>query len=229
MNDFSNLIIKSKKMSKLNNKDDDGIEGDEEEKEQEEKKEEPAEKKEKFEVTPIGPKGIPGINKENEDQPQKEELPKEDTFNYKEPVKSYFKNVQIVKNESKFSEKEMDNFSASYGMFFCETKFGDELFCDQESLLSCPNCMKLNQRMYGLKPHYLINDKGRVCTYKRNQIYCNGKFLKEDNVNGIVYSYNYVCGHSGHCDACKKLSKHFDKYFDKKLLEKLRKRDEMSL
>ena len=75
----------------------------------------------------------------------------------------------------------------------------------------------------------LLNDKGRVCTYKRNKIYCNGKFQKEDNQNGIVYSYNYVCGHSGQCDACKKLSKHYELYFDKNLLEKLRKRDELLL
>jgi hypothetical protein len=222
-------------MNKFDKKDDDGIEGGEEEEEkkeeeQEEKKEEPEKKieKEKSEGTPSGAKGIPGMNKENEDF-QKVELPNENTPDFREPVKSFFKNVKIVKNESKFTTNQLDNFGESYGMFYCNTKFGDELFCDQTNLLSCPKCMKLNQKMYGLKPHYLLNDKGRVCTYKRNQIYCNGKFLKEADVNGIVYSYNYVCGHSGHCDACKRLSKHFDKYYDKNLLEKLRKRDEMSL
>ena len=163
---------------------------------------------------------------ENQSETQ---LPKEDDFDFKEPVKSYFNKIQIVQDKSKFTEDELKNYGGSFGMFYCEKKFGDELFCDQESLLSCPNCMKLNQRMYGLKPHYLLNSKGRVCTYKRNKIYCNGKFQKEDNQNGIVYSYNYVCGHSGQCDACKKLSKHYELYFDKNLLEKLRKRDELLL
>ena len=147
-------------------------------------------------------------------------------------VISYIKKIKLVENSKReeiFSKEDLENYNESYGIFYCDKNNGIDGQCCQPEQLFCPNCMKLNQRMYGLKPHYLINDKGRVCTYKRNQIYCNGKFLKEDNVNGIVYSYNYVCGHSGHCDACKKLSKHFDKYFDKKLLEKLRKRDEMSL
>ena len=206
------------------------IEGDEEEKEEEQKQEE--QKPEQKTETKQGP-----IEKEEETNKSKiksgyetqseVQLPKEDAFDFREPVKSYFDKIQIVQDKSKFTEKELDKYGGSYGMFYCEKKFGEELFCDQASLLSCPNCMKLNQRMYGLKPHYLLNDKGRVCTYKRNKIYCNGKFLKEDDQNGIVYSYNYVCGHSGQCEACKKLSKHYELYFDKNLLEKLRKRDEL--
>ena len=225
-------------MDKFKQGDDKGIEGDEDEKQEETKQEEqkteeqtetkpePVKKTETdYEEEGIGKSKIKsGYETQSEVQ-----LPKEDDFDFKEPVKSYFKKMQIVQEKPKFSEEELKKYGGSYGMFYCEKKFGEELFCDQGNLLSCPNCMKLNQRMYGLKPHYLVNDKGRVCTYKRNKIYCNGKFLKEDNQNGIVYSYNYVCGHSGQCDACKKLSKHYDLYFDKNLLEKLRKRDELSL
>ena len=221
-------------MDKFKQGDDDGVEGDEEEKQEEQKQEEQKQeetnenKEEKCEREEEEEKNKNKFKSGYENQSETQ-LPKEDDFDFKEPVKSYFNKIQIVQDKSKFTEEELKNYGGSFGMFYCEQKFGDELFCDQESLLSCPNCMKLNQRMYGLKPHYLLNSKGRVCTYKRNKIYCNGKFQKEDNQNGIVYSYNYVCGHSGQCDACKKLSKHYELYFDKNLLEKLRKRDELLL
>ena len=223
-------------MNKFKNEDDEAIEGDEDEKQEEQKQEEQktveqTETKEELVIKSDTEKKEEETNKSKIKSGYKTQseiqLPKEDAFDFKEPVKSYFKKIQIVQDKSKFSQKELHNYGGSYGMFYCEKKFGEELYCDQASLMSCPNCMKLNQRMYGLKPHYLINDKGRVCTFKRNQIYCNGRFLKEDDQNGIIYSYNYVCGHSGQCDACKKLSKHYALYFDKNLLEKLRKRDEL--
>ena len=93
----------------------------------------------------------------------------------------------------------------------------------------CPNCMKNTQKKYGLKPHYLINSKGRVCTYKRGKMYCKGKFRKLELDNGqnkgIKYSYNYVCGHLGQCDSCKSLTKLMDKYFGGELMKKLVERD----
>ena len=49
--------------------------------------------------------------------------------------------------------------------------------------------------------------------------------IKLKKKDGIDYSYFYRCGHSGYCDACQRINKYIDKYFDSKLLENLRKRD----
>ena len=86
--------------------------------------------------------------------------------------------------------------------------------------------MKKNQEMYGLKENYLINDRGRICTFKNGKIYCKGKLSKVENLNGIDYSFFYECGHPRQCEACKRLTKAMDKYFDNDLLAKLRKRDQ---
>ena len=206
-------------------KGDEAEEGEEEENQEEKTEIEEEKEKEKKEIE-INKSKI----KQNSAENSKTPAIKEDKFDWEHPVVSFFKNVEIVKNESKISKEDMKKkYGASYGMFYCDSKYSDEIICDQQSLLSCPNCMKLNQKLYGLKPHYLINDKGRVCTYKKNIIYCNGKFFKEDQNNeyGITFSYEYICGHSGQCDACRRLTKLFDKYFDKNLLDKLRKRDEV--
>ena len=85
--------------------------------------------------------------------------------------------------------------------------------------------MKLNQKYYGLRPNYLVNDKGRICTFKNNKIYCKGKLTKEVFIGSIKYTYDYVCGHSGQCKSCQELTQVMNKYFDPDLLKKLSKRD----
>ena len=139
-------------------------------------------------------------------------------------LQCFFKNIKISKKE----DSSNSNFNESYGIFFCNKKNDiTKLNCEPGNEI-CPNCMKNTQKKYGLKPHYLINSKGRVCTYKRGKIYCKGKFskLEENDINkGIKYSYNYVCGHSGQCDSCKSLTKIMDKYFDAAIMKKLIERD----
>ena len=95
------------------NQPDGAIEGDEEEKGEEQKQEE--QKPEQKTETKQGP-----IEKEEETNKSKiksgyetqseVQLPKEDAFDFKEPVKSYFKKIQIVQDKSKFTEKELDNY-----------------------------------------------------------------------------------------------------------------------
>ena len=163
---------------------------------------------------------------EEEDPGLKEKLENEDFFirpinNFKNKVFKYnFKKKQI----EKFKKTTFD----SYGLFFCYKSNGLGGECMGEQIC-CPVCMKKNQKLYGLMKHYLVNDRGRICTFKNNSIYCKGKFKKKDKQNNIDYSFYYVCGHSGQCDACKRLTKVMDKYYDSNLLEKLRKRDKKYL
>ena len=127
--------------------------------------------------------------------------------------------------EDKLDENTKKVLNESYYVFYCGKKNeATNLICEAENL-SCPNCMKNNQKLYGLKSSYLINDRGRVCSFKHGKIYCNVQLIKEENKKGIIYSYPYVCGHSGQCDACERLTPLVDKYYDAKTLEKLRERD----
>ena len=145
-------------------------------------------------------------------------------------LECYFKKITIPKiNRDLFPPDIINNFNESYGIFFCSkiNQITNDK-CEPEKEI-CANCMKNTQKMYGLKPHYLINSKGRVCTYKNKKIYCLGKFsrIEDDNKekNKIKYSINYVCGHSGQCDSCKSLTKYMEKYFGNTLFKKLKDRD----
>ena len=158
---------------------------------------------------------------------QKEEkvLPDGNDFTHFE---CFFKKIKInKKNIDSFPPDIIKNWNESYGIFCCykDNEITKEK-CEPEKEL-CPNCMKNTQKIYGLKPHYLINSMGRVCTYKKNKIYCLGKFSKIIEEKNIKYSINYVCGHSGQCDSCKSLSEKMNKYFGSKLMDKLLERDNM--
>ena len=48
------------------------------------------------------------------------QLPKEDAFDFREPVKSYFDKIQIVQDKSKFTEKELDKYGGSMVCFIAK-------------------------------------------------------------------------------------------------------------
>ena len=150
--------------------------------------------------------------------------PAEKQLNVK--VENHFKRIKLVQDKSLFDKDFLKNNLNSYQYFSCYKKnpaTGDECACEK---LSCPECMKNNQKMYNLRWDYFINDKARLCSFKKNKVYCNGRYKKVDKIDGIEYSYFYVCGHSGQCEPCSRLNQVIDKYLDPKQLEKLRKRDE---
>ena len=184
-----------------------------------EKKEEEKEKNEENEKVPQF-QDLFKIIKGNA-QIQEKSYPEGEEFN---SIQCFFKKIKLSNNSNS-----IENFNESYGICFCN-KINDftKSKCEPKNEM-CPNCMKNTQKKYGLKPHYLINSKGRVCTYKRGKMYCKGKFRKLELDNGqnkgIKYSYNYVCGHSGQCDSCKSLTKLMDKYFGGELMKKLIERD----
>ncbi len=146
---------------------------------------------------------------------------------------SYFKKINI-KGIAEINE---DHYDKEKGWFHCGKLNKDNGNKCEVGKEICPNCMKRTQKLYNLKPHYLINSHGRICTYKNKKIYCLGKLnriesetkSKEDKKSEIKYSIAYSCGHSGQCEPCKNLTKIMDKYFDTNLMNKLIKRDETNL
>ena len=200
--------------------------------------------------TYVEPPKVKPIEKNEEKKDADKEIPTEDDLfkfieanNQKEEIKfpegnelsqieSKFKKIKVSeKRTDSFPPEQLDNLG-SYGIFYCyQNNPASKEKCEPEKTI-CPNCMKKTQKLYGLKPHYLINSKGRVCTYKRGKIYCKGKFSKfeddyykgKNNVN-IKYFYNYVCGHSGQCESCKSLTEKMDNYFSPDLMKKLKERD----
>ena len=143
---------------------------------------------------------------------------------------SYFKKINIPK----IDKINTDNFDAKYGWFYCgQTNEANGNKCELGKEI-CPKCMKRTQNIYKLKPHYLINSNGRICTYKNNEIYCLGKLQridsetksKEGKKSEIDYCIDYTCGHTGQCEPCKNLTQIIDKYYDANLIRQLKKRDE---
>lgn len=146
-------------------------------------------------------------------------------------LKCYFKKIKIPKAQKDlFSPEILNNFNEKNGIFFCKkmNEITNEK-CEPGKLI-CQDCMKNTQKMFGLKAHYLINSCGRICTFRKNKIYCLGKFSRieeenNNNRNAIKYSINYVCGHTGQCESCKNLTEKMEKYFGASLMKQLKDRE----
>ena len=173
-----------------------------------------------------------GAEKNEKKEENKDIIPYEEkvlfNFTYSRfPNRKLFEYKEEERNKI-FTEKELYNYT-TYGIFFCEknnTATGEQCLYGK---LICPDCMKLTQKMHKLRPNYLINDAGRLCTLKRNKICCGGKFNGIFKKDGIDYNFYYKCGHSGQCNSCNRLNQVFEKYYDAELLKKLRNRDKKLL
>ena len=157
--------------------------------------------------------------------PNPEEIEINDGNDFKQ-IKSYFKNIKIPNPSDNQVSNPPENYVDSYGLFLCY-KNNDitNKICEPGKEI-CLKCIKKAQKMYGLKPQYLINSMGRVCTYKNKKMYCRGKFCRIEFKNKIQYHIDFVCGHSGQCDSCKSLTQYMKGYFGEDLMNKLKKRDE---
>ena len=173
-------------------------------------------------------------NEKNEKKEDKKDIiPYEDKILFNYTYAPRFPNRKLFEyNEEErkniFTENELYNYT-TYGIFYCEknnTATGEQCLYGK---LICPDCMKLTQKMHKLRPNYLINDAGRLCTLKRNKICCGGKFNGIFKKDGIDYNFYYKCGHSGQCNSCNRLNQVFEKYYDAELLKKLRNRDKKLL
>ena len=194
---------------------------------------------------PLIPDTIPGpdVDIPINVNPITDEKPKEDDRNKKikevieedklDKLISYFKKIK----NPEIQDLKMNDYDKDYGWFHCgKQNEANGSVCELGKEI-CPNCMKKTQDLYKLKSHYLINSNGRICTYKKNKIYCLCKMTriasetksKENKEIGINYSISYTCGHSGQCEPCKNLTSIMDKYFSPNLMQKLKKRDETEL
>ena len=182
----------------------------------------------------------PEIPEDKEENPIPDEKPKEDDRNKKikevieedklDKIISYFKKIK----NPEIKDAKKNDYDKDYGWFHCgKQNEANGSTCELGKEI-CPNCMKKTQELYNLKSHYLINSNGRICTYKKNKIYCLCKMTriasetksKENKESGINYSISYTCGHTGQCEPCKNLTSIMDKYFSPNLMKKLKKRDE---
>ena len=141
-------------------------------------------------------------------------------------IKSFFKKIKIPSPSENNVSNPPENYIDSYGLFLCYKKNDITNEKCESGKEICLKCIKKAQKMYGLKPHYLINSMGRVCTYKNKKMYCRGKFCRIEFENKIQYHIDFVCGHSGQCDSCKALTQYMKGYFGEDLMNKLKKRDE---
>ena len=169
------------------------------------------------------------IIKINEDNSQNQEKAFRESYDLKH-INCFFEKIKLPEVDvNLIPSNAKNNFNEKYKIFFCNNY--NQLTnnkCEPGKEI-CPNCMKNTQKLYGLKPHYLINSEGRVCTYKKDKIYCLGKFSKiEDDNNSnihIKYSINFTCGHTGQCNSCKSMTEKMEKYFGITLMKKLKNRE----
>ena len=150
-------------------------------------------------------------------------------YNENELIKfqNYFKNIKPELHEELFTRDDIKYNLQESNIFFCgKINENTGLKCEEGNDI-CPSCMKKNQKLYGLKAHYLINFAGRVCTYRKDKIYCLCKFNRVEDKFGFEYSLLYVCGQIQQCEPCKKLTQLMNRYFSQKLMKNLKKRDKI--
>jgi len=141
--------------------------------------------------------------------------------------KNYFKKIKIKFHEELFSKDDIKYNLQESNLFFCgEINKNTGQICEKGNEI-CPSCMKKNQKIYGLKPHYLINSAGRVCTYRNNKLYCLCKFNRNEEKFGFEYSNIYICRPKQQCEPCRNLTKLMNRYFSQKLMNNLKKRDKI--
>ena len=92
--------------------------------------------------------------------------------------------------------------------------------------LMCLDCLKTNQKYYGLKKHYLINSAGRACKYNYGACHCYCNFNRKfTDSNDNVFFSKYKCQGKNTCLSCQEITKYIEFYVPKQLLQKLKERD----
>ena len=145
------------------------------------------------------------------------------------------KDKKEVDNSIVNDEKFGNFFHKDEDLFYCEIEDNhiDGLCCLKENEF-CLNCQRLNQKYHKLKPNYLINGAGRVCTYRKGKIFCLGKFerVKKEAIMGgkgkeseIVYLIKLTCNGKIQCKPCERMQQFMKKYYEPEMVEQLLKRD----
>ena len=124
-----------------------------------------------------------------------------------------------------------NDYNPKYDLYFCGKKNNIDCSCCVNKNCSpngelCINCMKKNQKLHGLKKHYLINKKGNACRYSHGNFHCNSVFeeIKEDQ-GGNFYKKEIICKGNYTCEACKYITSLMNYYLPTEIIKKLIERD----
>ena len=135
------------------------------------------------------------------------------------------------KNNNQLIIINKNDFNPKYDLYFCGKNNNIKCSCCVNKKCSpngeiCASCMKKNQKLHGLKKHYLINKQGRACKYSHGNFHCNSSFeeIKEDK-GGNFYKKENICKGEYTCDACKNMTKIMNYYLPTEIIKKLIERD----
>ena len=124
-----------------------------------------------------------------------------------------------------------NDYNPKYDLYFCGKSNNIKCSCCSNKKCSpngelCINCMRKNQKLHGLKKHYLINKKGKACKYSHGSFHCNSKFeaIKEDKA-GNFFKKQLICKVDFTCEACKYITEIMNHYLPTEVIKKLIERD----
>ena len=122
----------------------------------------------------------------------------------------------------------------TYMKFYDSKK--DIFYCKQKNKINnkvcyvynelCKRCLLINQAYHKLKPHYLINAAGRVCTFRKGKMFCLGTFQRVYSENKIDFLIDCTCNGKIQCEPCKRMEENIEKYYGENLYNAIKKRDE---
>jgi len=148
---------------------------------------------------------------------------------------NFLSNNNEVDNSIVNNEKFGSFFHKETDLFYCNSK--DNHINGLECLIEneiCANCQRLNQKYHKLKPNYLINRAGRVCTYRKGKMFCLGKFQRvkkeaaireKGKESEIAYIINLTCNGKIQCKPCETMQQFMKQYYSHEMYEQLMKRD----
>jgi hypothetical protein len=147
----------------------------------------------------------------------------------REKYQNNLKEDNCIKDENNLNEKE--GYNKNYDLFFCGKRNGVNCKCCVNKTCSpygeiCPQCMKKNIKLHGLKGYYLINKKGQACKYNYGHFHCYSKFeVIITDKGGNYFKEEKICSNKYTCEACKYMTRIMNYYLPTNIIKKLFERD----
>ena len=147
----------------------------------------------------------------------------------REKFENNLKEDNCIKDEKILNE--IEGYNIIYDLYFCGKRNGINCKCCINKTCSpygemCPQCMKKNIKLHGLKGYYLINKKGRACKFNYGQFHCYSKFeIIITDKAGNFYRDEKICSNKNTCEACKYMTKIMNYYLPTNIIKKLFERD----
>jgi hypothetical protein len=138
---------------------------------------------------------------------------------------------EVSENNDSILVIDKNDYNSKYDLYFCGKNNNINCSCCKNKKCSpngelCINCMKRNQKLHGLKKHYLINKKGKACKYSKGSFHCYTTYesIEKDN-GGNFYKKQNICKGDFTCEACKNITKIMNFYLPAEIIKKLIERD----